>query len=107
LKKDGKIIVISFHSLEDKIIKFFFKHYASNKSNPSRYLPNANNSKSHSLFDTYHNDFLTPTNEEIKINPSSRSAKLRYATRSAEPFFYPESIEKKFEKYLKIEEFYA
>ena len=107
LKKDGKIIVISFHSLEDKIIKFFFKHYASNKSNPSRYLPNANNSKSHSLFDAYNNDFLTPTNDEIKINPPSRSAKLRYATRSAEPFFYPESIEKKFEKYLKIEEFYA
>ena len=39
LKADGKIVVVTFHSIEDKIIKFFFNHYSKNRSKPSRYLP--------------------------------------------------------------------
>ena len=39
LKKDGKIIVITFHSIEDKIVKFFFTNFSSNKSKTSRYYP--------------------------------------------------------------------
>ena len=39
LKEGGKVIVISFHSIEDKIVKFYFNNYSENKSNPSRYLP--------------------------------------------------------------------
>ena len=39
LKPGGKILVVSFHSIEDRIIKFFFTNYSKNKSRPSRYLP--------------------------------------------------------------------
>ena len=39
LKKDGVLAVVTFHSLEDKIVKYFFKSLSENKS-ISRYKPN-------------------------------------------------------------------
>ena len=39
LKKGGKLIVVSFHSIEDKIVKFYFTNYSKNKSKGSRYQP--------------------------------------------------------------------
>ena len=38
LKPGGKILTVSFHSIEDKIVKFFFKNFSMNRSKPSRYL---------------------------------------------------------------------
>ena len=46
---------------------------------------------------------LIPTSKEINQNLSSRSAKLRYATRNKNLFSYPDQIYKKFENYLKTE----
>ncbi len=39
LKPGGKILIVSFHSIEDKIVKYFFNNFSSNRSKPSRYLP--------------------------------------------------------------------
>ena len=102
IKFGGKIIVISFHSIEDKIIKYYFTNYSSNKSNPSRYMPSENNQKN-SFFEKYKNNFLTPSPEELVKNPASRSAKLREAVRTEQEFIYPKEFKEKFSKYIDIE----
>jgi len=102
VKFGGKIIVISFHSIEDKIIKYYFTNYSSNKSNPSRYMPTINNQKN-SFFEKYKNNFFTPSSEELVKNPASRSAKLREAVRSEQEFIYPEEFREKLKKYIDIE----
>ena len=102
VKSGGKIIVISFHSIEDKIIKYYFTNYSSNKSNPSRYMPTESNKKN-SFFEKYKNNFLTPSPEELVKNPASRSAKLRVAVRTGQEFIYPKEFKEKFKKYIDIE----
>ena len=106
LKPGGKILVISFHSIEDKIVKFFFSNFSSSRSKPSRYFPE-NKDANTSLFEKYKNNILKPSNSEIIKNPPSRSAKLRYATRNKNKFFYPIELESKFKKYLDLEKSYA
>jgi len=102
IKSGGKIIVISFHSIEDKIVKYYFTNYSSNKSNPSRYMPTENNQKN-SFFEKYKNNFLTPSSAELIKNPASRSAKLRKAVRTEQEFIYPTEFKGKFKKYIDIE----
>ncbi len=102
LKPGGKILVVSFHSIEDRIIKYFFTNFSKNKSRSSRYFPDFKE-KDTSLFEAYKNDFLIPTNKEILENRRSRSAKLRYATRSKNKFQYPNKLIIKFKKYLDLE----
>ncbi len=102
LKPGGKILVISFHSIEDRIVKYFFTNFSKNKSRPSRYLPE-NKISDTALFDEYKNKLLRPSKKEIDQNSRSRSAKLRFAIRSKDKFKYPIDLAKKFKKYLDIE----
>ena len=102
LKPGGKIVIVTFHSIEDKIVKFFFKNFSKNKSNPSRYLPEENRDNL-ALFENYINKIIKPSKEEIRNNNPSRSAKLRFAVRSKNNFFYPKIFFQKFNKYLRIE----
>ena len=101
IKAGGKIIVVSFHSIEDKIVKFFFTNYSKNKSKVSRYYPDLPKEKS--LFENYKNKIITPSEKELKINSPSRSAKLRFVTRSESDFFYPKEFTKKFMHYIDLE----
>ena len=103
LKPGGKILIISFHSIEDKIVKYFFSNYSSNRSKPSRYFPENNKEDDLSLFDKYKNKIIKPSNKEILKNSPSRSAKLRYAIRNKNEFFYPEELINKFRMYLDLE----
>ncbi len=103
LKPGGKILVISFHSIEDKIIKYLFTKFSENKAKPSRYFPENKTDKS-ILFNEYKNKVLRPSKKEIAINSRSRSAKLRFATRSKNNFEYPRDLIKRFKRYLDLEE---
>ena len=102
LKPGGRIIIVSFHSIEDKIVKFFFSNFSQNKSKPSRYLPEEINNNSF-LFENYNKKAIKPSINEINKNNPSRSAKLRFATRSKDKFIYPKYFIKKFQKYLDLE----
>ena len=102
LRPGGKILIVSFHSIEDKIVKYFFTNYAKNKSKPSRYLPEENFNHSH-LFENYNKKIIKPSINELNKNKASRSAKLRFAIRSNDKFFFPSNIFVKFKKYLNLE----
>ena len=102
LRPGGKILIVSFHSIEDKIVKYFFTNYAKNKSKPSRYLPEEIINDSH-LFEDYNKKIIKPSMHELKKNNASRSAKLRFAIRSKNGFFFPSNIFEKFKKYLNLE----
>ena len=105
LKPGGKILIVSFHSIEDKIVKYFFSNFSASRSKPSRYLPD--NENNNSLFEKYKNKIITPSATEINKNFPSRSAKLRYAVRNKNTFIYPEELINKFKKYLDLESSYV
>ena len=73
---DGKLCVVSFHSLEDRIVKYFFKSLSEDKK-ISRYIPEAQNQNK--LFKLDFKKPIYPGSKEINSNRPSRSAKLRYA----------------------------
>ncbi len=102
LKPGGKILIVSFHSIEDKIVKYFFSNFSENRSTPSRYLPDDKNIDL-LLFEKYFNKVIKPSIKEINKNFPSRSAKLRFAVRSNNTFIYPVDLVNKFKKYLNIE----
>ena len=104
LKPGGKLILISFHSLEDRIIKFYFKNYSINKSKQNKYLP-VQKDKGVYLFNFYKNKILKPSENEIKFNPRSRSAKLRVAIRSENQFEEPLELRKKFKTITDMEKY--
>jgi len=76
LKPGGRIAIISFHSLEDRIVKQFFRygHFETNdEQDPFGSLT------SRTPFQTITKKPITPTEEELRRNPRARSAKLRIA----------------------------
>ena len=101
LNPGGKILIVSFHSIEDKIVKYFFSSFSKNKSKPSRYLPLKSNDLI--LFENYTNKIIKPSKEEVIKNNPSRSAKLRFAIRSNTEFIFPNSLIKRFKKFLDVE----
>ena len=101
LSNGGILIVVSFHSLEDKIVKNFFNLYSNLRKSPSRYLPIKENNSN--LFKLVSKKPLMPEANEINNNIRSRSAKLRYAIRNNNSFFYPKEFKYMFENYFKLE----
>ena len=102
LKPGGKILVVTFHSIEDRIVKYFFNNFSKNKSRSSRYFPE-NKIEQAYLFEEYKNKVLKPSEIEVKKNNRARSAKLRFAIRSNTDFQYPQELINKFKNYLKLE----
>jgi len=100
LKPGGKIVVVTFHSLEDKIVKFFFKSLSEKKS-ISRYMPKID--EGDNLFKTVNRKPIVPSNKELEANILSRSAKLRFAIKEKNVLNFEKEILKKFNYLLEIE----
>ena len=77
LAPKGRILAVSFHSLEDRIVKKFFTENSSLKGNINRHLPPSKNISPQLKVIT--KKPILPSNNEINRNPRSRSAKLRVA----------------------------
>jgi 16S rRNA (cytosine1402-N4)-methyltransferase len=83
VKVGGRIIVVTFHSLEDAIVKRCFSELCGKQQNANRHQPVLTNHYAEARFSILTKKALQASNEEIKLNPRSRSAKLRAIRRIA------------------------
>jgi 16S rRNA (cytosine1402-N4)-methyltransferase len=82
LKPGGRLVVVSFHSLEDRIVKNFIAQRGK-RAGGSRHLPDIEQAAP--SFEILTKRPVTPGQEEIAANPRARSAKLRAAQRTDAP----------------------
>lgn len=82
LLPEGRLVVVSFHSLEDWRVKNFLKERAGTLGNNSRHLPAAPAGPA-PTFTIPETNGLKASNDEIEENPRARSARLRYGVRTA------------------------
>ena len=100
LKKGGVLAVVTFHSLEDKIVKYFFKSLSENKS-ISRYEPEVKEKEI--IFKMPLKKPIVPSLKEVQENPPSRSAKLRYIIKQKNFYEVESDILDKFSHLIEIE----
>ncbi len=84
LKPGGRLAVVTFHSLEDRIVKQFFAARATRGKAVSRRLPGEAEPAA-PTFVGFPGQPVAPSEDEIRANPRARSAKLRFAERLDAP----------------------
>ncbi len=84
LNKNAKLVVVSFHSLEDSLVKKFIEQQSGKHQGISRYLPQEQVTDNLINFKALTKRAIKPSEAELKINPRARSAKLRAAQKVAE-----------------------
>ncbi|MDP6603762.1 MAG: 16S rRNA (cytosine(1402)-N(4))-methyltransferase RsmH [Rhodospirillales bacterium] len=89
LRPGGRLVVISFHSLEDRKVKSFFAEHSGTAPRPSRHVPDVEDGRRSSNFRLLRRGVQRPTVEEVASNPRARSARLRVAERVAAPAWTP------------------
>jgi 16S rRNA (cytosine1402-N4)-methyltransferase len=84
LRPGGRLIAVTFHSLEDRIVKNFLTERSAGKARPSRHMPEIGAEAAPS-FKLLRRKPVEPAPDEIADNPRARSAKLRAAIRLEAP----------------------
>lgn len=81
LSPNGRMVIVTFHSLEDRIVKNFIRNHSHNRPRASRHASPLMDTSS--LEDVVFVDFsrkaIKPTDEEVHSNPRARSAQMRWA----------------------------
>ncbi|MGB6197036.1 MAG: 16S rRNA (cytosine(1402)-N(4))-methyltransferase RsmH [Methyloceanibacter sp.] len=85
LKPKGRLAVVTFHSLEDRIAKRFFAARSMPAPRASRHLPEQGGSTFLPSFRLLNRRPLSPSKDEIRLNPRARSARLRAGERTDAP----------------------
>jgi 16S rRNA (cytosine1402-N4)-methyltransferase len=85
LERKGRLAVVTFHSLEDRIAKRFFAARSMPAPRTSRHLPEQGRSTFLPSFRLLNRRPLSPSKDEIRLNPRARSARLRAGERTDAP----------------------
>ena len=104
LSIDGKIVVITFHSLEDKVVKKVFDFFSNKKKGTSRYLPESNENENLNILEVKDRKPIIASEKETRNNNRARSAKLRYAIKIQDHSFEFKRSHLNLEKYFQLEE---
>ena len=89
LAPGGRLIAVTFHSLEDRIVKSFLAERSGGKGRPSRHQPDQLETRGAS-FRVVKRKAVEPDAAEIAANPRARSARLRSAIRLDAPPWPPD-----------------
>jgi 16S rRNA (cytosine1402-N4)-methyltransferase len=84
LRPGGRLIAVTFHSLEDRIVKNFLAERSGGKGRPSRHMP-ATGAEAEPSFKLLRRKPVEPAPDEIAANPRARSARMRAAIRLDAP----------------------
>ncbi len=84
LAPGGRLAVVSFHSLEDRMVKQFLARRSGAEGGPSRHAPVPADGSA-PTFERLFRGAVKPSDAEIRVNPRARSARLRAARRTAAP----------------------
>ena len=79
----GRLVVVAFHSLEDRIVKRFLSERSEKRPHGSRHLPETRAAPA--TFELLSRGAVTPSEAEAAANPRARSARLRAARRTEQP----------------------
>jgi 16S rRNA (cytosine1402-N4)-methyltransferase len=81
LRPGGRLVVVAFHSLEDRLVKQWFRERMGMAASGSRHLPDLPEARAPS-FRRPDEVRLQPSEKEVETNPRARSARLRWAIRT-------------------------
>jgi 16S rRNA (cytosine1402-N4)-methyltransferase len=93
LAPGGRLVVVTFHSLEDRLVKQFLARRAVPPPSGSRHLPPRSADHPASSFRFVNHRPLSPTDREVAANPRARSAKLRWAIRTDAEAWPPDAVD--------------
>lgn len=85
LGEGGRLVAVTFHSLEDRIVKRFLASRSGKTARPSRHAPVDLQAERLPSFRLLHRRAVSPSQDEVRRNPRARSARLRAGERTGAP----------------------